>query len=148
MERCADILGLFLSASVDLGFLRIQHASADNAPFIVKDKGPQFAIQIKDALASIPADLSLKAAGADYPILRVFASWPGEARLDRADDEDPDAHPLATLRLDKFVKVSGELSQNRSLRDGQQVLALPSKRAREALESDSRSRKRAKSAEV
>ena len=97
-------------------------------------------------MASIPLGRSLKAAGADYPILRVFASWPGEARLDRADGEDPDAHPLATLRLDEFVKVSKELSRIWFLRSGQQVPALPSKRARE--EWDSRSRKRAKSAEV
>lgn len=99
-------------------------------------------------MASIPAGLSLKAVGADYPVLRVLASWPGETTLDRVGDEDPDAHPLASLRLDKFDEVSKELSRDWFLRGGQQVLALPSKRAREELEWDLRPRKRAKSAEV
>jgi hypothetical protein len=82
------------------------------------------------ALASIP--LGLKAIGADYPILRVFASWPGRAQLNQSMDwkenrdtkmrssteppnqfnreqsvddiEDPDLHPLATLHLDNFEK--------------------------------------------
>jgi hypothetical protein len=65
--------------------------------------------------------------GASYPVLRVFASWPADADLERTlditdkpplsrkqkmvqaeDDEDiisydPDQHPLATLHLQSFA---------------------------------------------
>jgi hypothetical protein len=61
--------------------------------------------------------LGLRTKNANYPVLRVFASWPGEARLDRFDTwnttstADPDKHPLATLQLAKFKKVGEELDQ-------------------------------------
>lgn len=74
--------------------------------------------------------LGLKVKGADYPILRVFASWPGEAKLmrsmnwseaekprDEVEDDgdnigDPDKHPLATLNLENFTKFSEALDSN------------------------------------
>lgn len=61
---------------------------------------------------------------AKYPILRVFASWPGDAKLDRSKEKprqknpaegeeveeiapyDVDPHPLATLHMVNFEHMS------------------------------------------
>lgn len=64
-------------------------------------------------MSNIP--LGLKVNGAEYSVLRVFASLPGEAKLERTlewDEDvgnvkDPDGHPLATLHLANF-KEGGE----------------------------------------
>jgi len=56
-------------------------------------------------LAGIQGSLEVK--GADYSILRVFASWPGEPA---GDIEVPDQHPFATLNLGKFTSITTELS--------------------------------------
>ena len=65
---------------------------------------------------------SISINNADYPVLRIFASYPADAKLDRTQDvneskgqgvdeddvdvTDPDPHPLATLRLDNFEENS------------------------------------------
>ena len=99
--------------------------------------------------------LGLKAEGADYPVLRVFASWPGEANLaptlewkegqelqsqesDSAPDsvEDPDRHPLATLDQTNFEKVSERLFHNWFQQDVEQKIVVQSKkRARKRIPS-------------
>ena len=143
-----------------MGCLRVQYASADNAPFIAND-GPELATRTKDALAKILLSPSLEVKGADYPILRVFASWPRETRLEQHISEDPDNHPLATLHMENFNKVGEELDRNwfllGSVKEAgkeldrnwfkgavQQTLVVPSKRAREEQEAGSRPPKRAK----
>jgi hypothetical protein len=98
-------------------------------------------------LAKIP--LGLKVKGADYPVLRVFASWPGEAKLERTkksslDGIDPDSHPLATLHLANFNSVGQELDQNWFQGDVEQKLVVHSKRAREQDSELSRVRKSAR----
>ena len=111
----------------------MQYASADEAPFIDKHHGPDLAARTKDALANIPRRHSLKVKGAKYPILRVFASWPGEAKLERTLGRvDPDRHPLATLHLGNFDKVRKELDRNWFQGGGQQV--APSRARKRALE--------------
>jgi hypothetical protein len=63
-----------------------------------------------------------------FPILRVFASWPADAKLDRSKPKPPkttrkpadnanscktkkddDLHPLASLDLEIFVRISEEM---------------------------------------
>lgn len=144
MRRCAHFYRLFASASIDLSFIRAQYATADTAQFTTGDDAT-LASQTKDALAKIP--LGLKVEGADYPILRVFASWPGDARLQRSrkahkwgakhkwGGADPDKHPLATLHLENFRSHGEELDRNWFRGDkGQQRVA---KRVREAQDSES-----------
>ncbi len=66
----------------------------------------------------------------EFPILRVFASWEGDAKLDRSMEKtckknptsnedkkkkvqcDVDPHPLVTLHLDNFNCVSKEMDIN------------------------------------
>jgi len=84
----------------------------------------ELALQTHDALQDIPCGLTVT--NAEYPILRVFASWPGDAKLvqskkpsqkSSADNEgveenhqyDVDLHPLASLHLDNFNHVSKEI---------------------------------------
>jgi len=73
-------------------------------------------------------------ADAPYPVLRIFASWPAEAKLERTlvdpkkskrgeaiksraevdsvDVTDPDLHPLATLHLGNFNRIGGLLARS------------------------------------
>ena len=124
----------------------MQYASADAAPFIGTNCGPKLAVRTEEALANIPLSRSLKLEGAKYPILRVFASWPGEAGLERTLGSgswvDSDRHPLATLHMRNFKKVGAKLDRNWFQGAGQQV--VPSKRASEEPESELPSRKRAR----
>jgi len=71
---------------------------------------------------------------APYPILRVFASWPGDAKLERTigpkdpkkamtpksratvdedgiNEIDPDRHPLAALHLVNFIDISENVAK-------------------------------------
>jgi hypothetical protein len=126
----------FSPPSIDL------FATAKAAPFL-RECYDNIADKAQKVLTNMP--LGLKVMGADYPILRVFASWPGEAKLMRSmdykenkkardeaeDDEDnigdPDKHPLATLNLEKFNKFSEALDSN-----WQQKLLLRKRRKMEA----------------
>ncbi len=67
-----------------------------------------------------------------FPILRVFASWPGDSKLDRSNAEtckktkvknpsdedlvdknnDVDLHPLATLHLENFIHMNEKMDVN------------------------------------
>jgi hypothetical protein len=58
----------------------LQHLTPDKSHFLSND-GAEIVRDINLALENIPC--GLKAADACYPVLRVFASWPGDARLDR-----------------------------------------------------------------
>ena len=78
--------------------------------------------------------------GAEYPVLRIFASWPGEAELDRTigwseanqgSAIDADQHPLAALHLENFVKFSTALDQRWFRRDVEEKIVMPLKRAHE-----------------
>ena len=156
---------LFSPASIDLIIVLLQYPTANTAPFITNDSNdcPKLATQTKDVLAKIP--LGLKTEDADYPVLRVFASWEGEANLERTldwkektnkknsartntqpiskqetgedDVEDPDHHPLATLHLANFRKVGEKLDQNWFRGDVEQKLVVHSKHAREEQDSES-----------
>jgi hypothetical protein len=80
MRRCVTLSTLF-AMSIDL--VQLQHLTANAAPFLRNDNNDcsALATQTKDVLANIP--LGLKVEDADYPVLRVFASWEGEAKLAR-----------------------------------------------------------------
>lgn len=109
------------------GFLhRWQHKNAISAPFVQNDPDcPALAEATPKVLAKIPSPLFT---GADYAILRVFASWPGDPGLDRtlqrkeatrkrgkqtqmseqedSSELDPDRHPASSLNLENFVTIS------------------------------------------
>jgi hypothetical protein len=96
---------------------------------------PKLATQTKKVLTNIP--LGLKAGHADYAVLRVFASWPGDAKLERTlDPEDLDLHPLATLHLANFNQVSLQLGINWFRGAVEQKVMASSKRAHEGRHSD------------
>ena len=107
---------------------------------------------------------------AEFPILRVFASWEGDANLDRsmakteqmkknkakdpAGNEDlagekktpscdVDSHPLATLHLENFNRISKEMDVNwfRGIVEQNEVIHL--KRSA-SVELDTHMQKRAK----
>ena len=97
-----------------------------------------------NALQGIPFGLTVTKAR--FPILRVFASWPGDSILNRskpdppettvtnpAGNEDPigkkidvDLHPLATLHLENFIRMSKEMDVNwfRGLVEQNEVICL------------------------
>ncbi|PVF91660.1 hypothetical protein CPB86DRAFT_820309 [Serendipita vermifera] len=83
-------------------------------------------------LASIPQGFRIQ--GADYPVLRIFASWEGEDRIERTTppqsrvgravkwvsghltgsknkEKDHDPHPIAGLHRQTFQKITGALDQ-------------------------------------
>ena len=120
-----------------------QHSSPDDAPFVATNEGPRLYSSVHDAFANIRR--GLKAPNASYPILRVFASWPGDAVLGRtlcykepttkqkkaakknepqatelANVPDPDLHPLATLHMANFKDIGKTLSRNWFLGDIEQ----------------------------
>lgn len=80
-------------------------------------------------------------ANARCPILRIFASWPADAKLERTldlkelkggkatevdednvDVTDPDEHPLATLHLDNFNENSRILARSWFENDAEQAV--------------------------
>lgn len=81
---------------------------------------------------------------ADYSVLRVFASFPGEAGLNRTNEwdssRDTDGHPLATLHYANFKKVGEKLDQNWFRGHVEQELVVQLKRAREEEQSSIASR--------
>jgi len=111
---------------------------------VATNEGPQLYSSAHDAFANIRH--GLKAPNASYPILRVFASWPGNAALGRtlhykepttqqkkaakkknepqatepANVPDPDLHPLATLHMANFKDFGKTLSRNWFLGDIEQ----------------------------
>jgi hypothetical protein len=108
---------------------RTQHLSHDNAPILSSDTASRFL----DALTKIKPNITV--AGSRYPVLRVFASWPADAKLGRTlivndeqrplkkqktdqakDDEDvnacdPDLHPLATLHMLNFENIGNSYAK-------------------------------------
>ena len=95
----------------------LQHRTALEATFfhkVNKEGFQRLSKMTKDALADIPNALNV--GGADYPILRIFASWEGDARLERTLERtedgvgDLDPHPLATLHLKNFKAFAGKLA--------------------------------------
>ena len=92
----------------------------------------------KDVLAGIQSDL--KAEGAEYPVLRVFASWPGETNLERTADstDDPDRHPIASLNNAKFNENSERFDKNFFTgRAEREIVVASKKRSREEKEFES-----------
>jgi hypothetical protein len=113
-----------------------------------------------NALQGIPSGLTVTKA--QFPILRVFASWPGDSNLNRskpnpskktkvrdpASNEDliakkidVDLHPLATLHLENFICMSKEMDVNwfRGLVEQNEVICL-----KRSASEDLDTRKRAK----
>jgi len=96
----------------------------------------ELAPRTHSALGEIPCGLTVT--GAKYPILRVFASWPGDAKLHRskkpsqnADEDrryDVDLHPLATLHLDNFNHMSKSMDLKWFLGDVEQKEVIHAKR--------------------
>jgi hypothetical protein len=95
-----------------------------------------------DALMKVEHGITIK--NADYPVLRIFASCPADAKLDRTQDLntskgskatkskavdendvdviDPDPHPLATLHLDNFKENSKSLAKSWYRNDTEQMV--------------------------
>ena len=112
--------------------------SPDEAPFIAKNKGPVLFPSTNDALKRIRQGLVIP--HASYPVLRIFASYPGEAKLDLTLESeertrrkgknkslnvyDTDPHPLATLHYANFKENSTKLSGNWFLGDTEQREAI------------------------
>ena len=75
---------------------------------------------------------------APCPILRVFTSWPADAKLERTQDFeeseggeidednvdviDPDPHPLVTLHSDNFINNSDKLTKSWFNSDAEQAV--------------------------
>jgi hypothetical protein len=102
-----------------------QHAVATTAPFITDDNNDcaRLAERTKNVLVNIPNSLTFQ--GAPFPVLRIFASWPGDSKLERTlkqrvengkgledDIGDPDRHPLATLNLEHFQEFAETLQED------------------------------------
>ena len=102
--------------------------------------------ETKNALTNIPHGLTIE--GAEHSVLRVFASWPAEAELERTlkplKITDLDQHPLAALNLETFESISKGLDLEWIRMDVEQNVAVYRKRAREEQESESRLQKRAR----
>ena len=111
-----------------------QHQSPKDAPSLLTGSS-DFASQFHDALTKIEPGIIVP--GAPYPILRVFASWPANAKLERVIDckdlqkksqrkkksqahidedniniIDSDLHPLAMLQLENFNNIGNRLNKN------------------------------------
>jgi hypothetical protein len=105
--------------------LQSQNESPDEAQHLSSlalDIDPRF----HDALSKVEPRILIP--NSPYPILRIFASWPADANLERtldcnksrkrnrtktqaqvdedSVDIDPDGHPLATLHMEYFNKIS------------------------------------------
>jgi hypothetical protein len=128
----------------------------------------ELAPRTHDALRNIPSGLTVK--NAEYPILRVFASWPGDAKLDRttnkpskkksskknaADEEektvheedllyDVDRHPLAALHMDNFKSLSRQMGVQWFCSDVQRKEVIHAKRSAGSVSLDMRKSKRAR----
>jgi hypothetical protein len=101
---------------------RTQHLSHHNAPSLSLNSASRFL----EALTKIEPSITVP--GSCYPVLRVFASWPADAKLERTltaepplkkqktdqakDDEDEDVnaydsdvHPIAALHMLNFENI-------------------------------------------
>jgi hypothetical protein len=101
------------------------------------------AFRFCDALKKIEHGITI--AEASYPILRIFASWPANAKIERTQDLkkskkgkatksrtkvdedsvdvfDTDPHPLAMLRLDNFAEISDQLAKSWFRGDMEQIV--------------------------
>lgn len=110
----------------DLKFVWVQHKTSDTAPF-VSGANRQLATRTEDALANVPRGLIVE--GAEYPVMRVFASWPGKVKSHWADEEC-DGHPLAILHWENFKRI-GKNHNQYSFQSGGQRVVVDSKRGRE-----------------
>jgi len=141
--KACTILG-FLHLNSDLTFGGGQYKTAAESIFPQGSprNAPDLAVKTMNALREIP--FGLTTTNAQFPILRVFASWPADANLDRtnpkppkttrkpAGKEDPprkrdgDLHPLATLHLTNFVRMSQKMDINwfRGLVEQNEVIHL------------------------
>jgi len=71
------------SPSNNLTWWRQHKPAAESAaPKGAPSNADELALQTHKALRDIPYGLTVT--NAEYPILRVFASWPGDAKLDRS----------------------------------------------------------------
>jgi len=109
----------------------IKHQSFNDAPSL----SPGTASRFCDALNEIEPSIAIK--NVPYPVLRVFASWPADADIERTlnvvdemppkkkqktseaevDEEsvkthDPDLHPLAALHLENFNSIGESFAQS------------------------------------
>ena len=110
------------------------------SPDEIQSSSPDIASGFCDALLKI--DPSITITNASYPVLRVFASWPADAQLDRSGDyktltkkkntrsqvkvdeddvgTDDDGHPLATLHLENFNNIGEMLGRSWYMGDTEQ----------------------------
>jgi hypothetical protein len=126
-----------LEFTADVAHLTLKQADE------ISDGPPDIPSRFFDALMKTENKITIK--NARYPILRVFASWEGDAKLERTLDlKDPegheatksraasedsvdvsdDAHPLATLHLENFVTISRSLAKSSFRGDKDQVVVF------------------------
>ena len=118
--------------------VQYETAAESNFPQGGPQNAPDLAFKTMNALRDIPSGLTVT--NNQFPILRVFASWPADAKLDRSKLEgdegvprkkkDDDSHPLATLHLANFVRMSKETDVKwfRGLVERNEVIHLKRKR--------------------
>lgn len=96
---------------------QIKEEAIQKSAYIVEGTEQPTADLFMKALKKIP--LAVKIPNADYPILRIFASAPGDANLERTvprsslrgkvknflAQQNPDKHPIASLDIKKLNEV-------------------------------------------
>ncbi|PVF91079.1 hypothetical protein CPB86DRAFT_421879 [Serendipita vermifera] len=118
-----------------------KHFDADTSPFLDEDSAREF----KEVLAELPNPWQVD--GAEYPILRVFASWPASSNIERtmarkttprtgktSEDsplEDNDDHLLASLHEENFKEFGQQLAKQWFEGDIEQRTVIGVKRDRE-----------------
>lgn len=118
----------------------LKHKKVEDAPLL----NTKSADDIEKALRSIPNGQLVE--GANYPVIRVFASWPGKTRLERSakgsksNAKDLDKHPLASLNEDRFAMLSRSIDEKVHQERVNSELALGSKRHRDDESKDIRKR--------
>lgn len=121
--------------------------SQNGQPFLPASQ-PDIHDQISQLLLALPRK---KTEAGKYSLLRVVASFPGQAKMKRCIEKDPDqdGHPIATLNMELVNKITEKLSPSNILRktkaqEVQEVKKTNGKRKKEKEKRSQSSKKRIK----
>ncbi|XP_006457031.1 hypothetical protein AGABI2DRAFT_122905 [Agaricus bisporus var. bisporus H97] len=116
-------------------------------PFLPASQ-PDIHNQISQLLLALPRK---KTEAGKYSLLRVVASFPGQAKMKRCIEKDPDqdGHPIATLNMELVNKITEKLSPSNILRktkaqEVQEVKKTNGKRKKEKEKRSQSAKKRIK----